>query len=44
MEVRRPANTHEIIGADGGHAEFGAAGGDKVGDGDRPSQIGRAHV
>ena len=36
MEVRGPANPHEIIGADGGHAEFGAAGGHKVGDGDRP--------
>ena len=36
MEVRGPANPHEIIGADGGHAEFGAAGGRKVGDGDRP--------
>lgn len=36
MEVRGPANPYEIIGADGGHAEFGAAGGRKVGDGDRP--------
>ena len=36
MEVRRPANPHEIIGADGGHAEFSAAGGRKVGDCDRP--------
>ena len=36
MEVRCPTNPHEIIGADGSHAEFGAAGGHKVGDGDRP--------
>ena len=36
MEVRGPANPHEIIGADGGHAEFGTASGHKVGDGDRP--------
>ena len=36
MEVRGPANPYEIIGADGGHAEFGTAGGRKVGDGDRP--------
>lgn len=34
MEVRGPTNPHEIIGADGGHAEFGTAGGRKVGDSD----------
>lgn len=36
MEVRSPTNPHEIIGADGGHAELGAVGGRKIGDGDRP--------
>ena len=45
MEVRRPANPHEIIGADGGHAEFGTAGGHKVGDGDRPGpRLGFAEI
>ena len=45
MEVRGPANPHEVIGADGGHAELGTAGGHKVGDGDRPGpRLGFAEI
>lgn len=45
MEVRSPTNPHEIIGADGSHAELGTAGGHKVGDGDRPGpRLGFAEI